>query len=100
MRPSRADDFWGEVEMNKKIGSLSVLAGTLLLSTAALSQEAVMIYGRLNVGLDRYSATGATAGSAADYRGRTRLYDAASRIGFQGSEDLGNGLKAIFLMES
>jgi predicted porin len=86
--------------MNKKIASLAAVAGTLLVSTAALSQEAVRIYGRLNLGLDRYSATGATAGSAADYKDRTRLYDAGSRIGFEGSEDLGNGLKAIFLMES
>lgn len=86
--------------MNKKLASLAVLAATLLVSTAALSQDAVRIYGRLNLGLDRYSATGATAGSSADYRGRMRLYDAGSRLGFEGSEDLGGGVKAIFLIES
>lgn len=86
--------------MNKKIASLAAVAGSLLVSTAALPQDAVRIYGRLNLGLDRYSATGSTAGSTADYASRTRLYDAGSRLGIEGSEDLGNGLKAIFLMES
>jgi predicted porin len=86
--------------MTKKAASLAVLAGTLLLSTAALSQEIMRIYGRVNLGLDRYSATGATAGSGADFKGRMRVFDAGSRLGFEGSEDLGGGMKAIFLMES
>ena len=86
--------------MKKKLASLAVLAGTLLVSTAALSQEVLRIYGRLNLGVDRYSATGATAGAAADFKGRMRTYDAGSRLGFEGSEDLGGGLKAIFLIES
>jgi predicted porin len=87
--------------MNKNAGKFLVVAGALGVSAAALAQEnGVQIYGRANLGLDRYSATGATAGSSADYKGRNRVYDAGSRLGVTGSEDLGGNLKAIFLMES
>jgi predicted porin len=85
--------------MNKKLASLAVLAATLLVSAAAYSQEILRIYGRANLGVDRYSATGAT-NPAGDFKGRTRVYDAGSRLGFEGEENLGGGLKAIFLMES
>jgi len=86
--------------MNKKLMALAV-AGTLAAPVVALAQTSnVTIYGRASLGLDSYSATGATAGSAFDYKSRSRIYDAGSRLGFTGTEDLGNGLKAIFLMES
>lgn len=86
--------------MNKKLITLAV-AGVLAVPAAAFAQASnVQIYGRLNLGLDNYSATGATIGSAGDYKARNRVYDAGSRLGFTGSEDLGNGLKAIFLLES
>ena len=45
--------------MNKKLMALAV-AGALTAPAAALAQ--VQIYGRANVGLNTYSATGATAG--------------------------------------
>src|SRR2546428_8053593 len=87
--------------MNKKTAALALGAGMLAASAVALAQDGnVRIYGRANLGFDNYSATGATAGSAADFKSRNRVYDAASRLGIQGSEDLGGGLKAIFLMES
>ena len=86
--------------MNNKLMALAV-AGALAAPAAAFAQSSnVTIYGRANLGLDSYSATGATAGPAFDYRSRNRIYDAGSRLGFTGSEDLGSGLKAIFLMES
>jgi predicted porin len=86
--------------MNKKLMALAV-AGALAAPVVAFAQASnVQIYGRLNLGLDSYSATGATAGTAFDYKSRTRVFDAGSRLGFTGSEDLGGGLKAIFLMES
>jgi len=86
--------------MNKKLTALAV-AGALAAPAAAFAQASnVQIYGRVNMGLDNYSATGATAGTAADYKGRNRIYDAGSRLGFQGTEELGGGLKAIFLIES
>ena len=82
---------------------LVTLAGAAALAApaAAFAQAShVTIYGRANLGLDNYSATGATIGSAGDYRARNRIYDAGSRLGFSGTEDLGGGLKALFLIES
>src|SRR5690348_13995185 len=84
--------------MNKKLMALAV-AGALGAPAAALAQE-VQIYGRANVGLDTYSATGATAGSGSDFKSRTRVFDQGSRLGFRGTEDLGGGLKAIWQIES
>src|SRR5712691_8665056 len=87
--------------MNKKTAALALGAGMLAASAVALAQDGnVRIYGRANLGFDNYSATGATAGPANDFKGRNRVYDAGSRLGIQGEEDLGGGLKAIFLMES
>lgn len=82
--------------MQKKLIALAV-AG---LSTAAFAQSNVTVYGRANLGFDSYSATGSAAGAAQDYKGRTRVFDNGSRIGFRGEENLGNGLKASFVIES
>ena len=86
--------------MKAKLMVLAV-AGALAAPVAALAQTgSVQIYGRAHVGIDNYSATGSTAGSAGDFKSRSRVYDALSRIGFRGSEDLGGGLKAVFNIES
>ncbi|MBI4291879.1 MAG: porin [Betaproteobacteria bacterium] len=73
-------------------------AGLEPLGGAATNE--MKIYGRVNMGFDNYAATGATAGAAADFKSRARVYDAASRLGFRGTEILGDGLKATFLLES
>jgi predicted porin len=73
-----------------------------MLSTATAGwaqNNNVQIYGRANVGLDHYTATGSSVANA-DRKGRTRVFDQGSRIGFRGTEDLGAGLKAIFQIES
>lgn len=86
--------------MNKKLMALAV-AGALAAPAVAFAQASnVQIYGRANLGLDNYSATGSTAGAAADFKSRNRIYDSGSRLGFRGTEDLGGGLKAIFQIES
>lgn len=86
--------------MNKKLVAFAV-AAALAAPAAAIAQASnVTIYGRTNLGLDNYSATGATSGSAGDYKSRSRVYDAGSRLGFRGEENLGGGLKALFLMET
>lgn len=86
--------------MNKKLMAVAV-AGALAAPAAAFAQASnVQIYGRAHLGIDNYQATGATAGSAADFRARNRVYDQGSRLGFTGKESLGNGMRAIFLMES
>jgi GBP family porin len=75
-----------------------------LLSTAAglaSAQSNVTIYGILDMGIDYDS--GKTGNVAS---GTTRKWSvnsgqtSGSRLGFKGSEDLGNGLSAIFALES
>lgn len=80
--------------------SIALAALATLASGAALAQSTVTVYGRLNVAVERQKTettdgdTGLTASESV-----WRLENAASRIGFKGSEDLGGGLKAGFLIE-
>jgi len=83
--------------MNKKVMAVAV-AGAFAAPAAALAD--VEIYGRVNVGFDQYSATGSTAGSAADLKSRSRVFDSGSRLGFRVNEDLGGGLRAVMVLEN
>ena len=88
--------------MNKKLMAVAV-AGALAAPAMVFAQaSSVQIYGRLNAGLDNYEAKGASlpASAGGGLASRMRVYDSSSRLGFRGTEDLGNGLKAIFLIES
>ncbi|KQM78439.1 porin [Xylophilus sp. Leaf220] len=76
-------------------------AGTAALAPAAWAQSSVTIYGRVVGGVEyvdkiRDTTTGQTGSltRAADNQWGT------SMLGFKGSEDLGGGLKANFLLES
>ncbi len=70
--------------------SLFLAAVATLAGTSALAQSSVTIYGRLNTTVERQK-DGDTS--------LTALQNNASRIGFKGTEDLGGGLKASFLLE-
>jgi predicted porin len=82
--------------MNKKLMALAV-AGAFGVPAAAVAQ--VEIYGRANVFVDSYSATGSAA-AATDFKSRTRVNDQGSRLGVRGREDLGRGLRAVYQIES
>ncbi|WP_226034278.1 porin [Aquitalea palustris] len=82
--------------MQKK--SLAALVATLFAVPFAAHAD-VTIYGFISSSIESTKATGATAGSASDYKSRTRVVDDNSRIGFKGFEDLGNGNKAIWQVE-
>lgn len=79
--------------MQKKVIALAV-AG--LVSGAAFAQSNVTIYGVADVGVE--------VGKYADNAGiSTRVQSgqqSGSRLGFKGEEVLGNGLKALFVMEA
>jgi predicted porin len=75
--------------MKKQIIATAVFAA---LSAPALAQ--VTVYGGLDMGIRQFKATGSTATVASS---ANSMY--TSRIGFQGSEDLGGGLKAGFILE-
>lgn len=84
--------------MQKKLIVLAV-SGALGVPLAAFAQTNVSIYGRANVGLDRYSAIGSTA-AGGDYVSRMRIFDSGSRLGFRGSENLGGGMEAYLVLET
>jgi predicted porin len=86
--------------MQKKIIALAV-AG--LASTAAFAQSNVTIYGSVDAGYAyRFDAENGAAVNSVNSNSRSSLDTGASagnRLGFKGVEDLGNGLKAVFLLE-
>jgi predicted porin len=67
-----------------------VAALATLASGAAMAQSSVNIYGRLNLTLERQDSNGVKTNV---------LNNNSSRIGFKGTEDLGGGLKAGFVLE-
>jgi predicted porin len=69
--------------------------GTAAVPGMAAAQSAVTIYGLLDEAL--VLEKGGAAGSSTKV---TSGVTGGSRIGFKGSEDLGNGLSAVFLLES
>jgi len=84
--------------MQKKLIALAIssLAG---LSGTAFAQSNVTIYGILDGTFDVINSSGATgvARGGADY---TRVQSNGSRLGFKGTENLGNGMSAFFQLES
>jgi predicted porin len=89
--------------MNKKLMALAV-AGAL--APAAAMAQNYSVYGRLTLGVDTYEAKGATdivtgnSNPANDVPNRARVFDNGSRVGFRGTEDLGGGVRAEFLIET
>ena len=78
--------------MKKSILALAVLGAV---SGAASAQSSVTVYGLVDVALVRES--GAATGASTKI---TSGVGAGSRLGFKGSEDLGGGLSALFLLEN
>jgi predicted porin len=64
---------------------------------AALAQSSVQIYGTLNADIESVKATGS---SGSNFASRTRVTSNSSNVGFRGTEDLGQGLRAFFQIES
>ena len=59
-------------------------------TSAAMAQSSVSIYGRVNTSVEHQKLGNASA---------TGMVSNSSYIGFKGTEDLGNGLKAGFVLE-
>lgn len=90
--------------MRKKLIALSIAS---LTSATAFAQSNVTIYGLVDFGY-AYRFDGKNAGSSTPGvntgtpNSSSQLnsgQSAGNRIGFKGTEDLGNGLKAVFLLE-
>lgn len=69
---------------------LLIAAATALVAGSAFAQSTTEIYGRLNLSVERQDAGGSN---------NTVVQDNSSRIGLRGTEDLGGGLKAGFVIE-
>ncbi len=74
----------------------SLAAAALLLCGAAHAQS-VSIYGLLDQAVEHLNNVGANRDSLTRMPGLAGSYP--SRLGFRGSEDLGDGLKAVFTLE-
>jgi predicted porin len=74
---------------------LAGLLPALLLSGAAHAQNSITLYGLIDEGLD-YTSNASGHGTFAMVSGDTY----GSRFGLKGTEDLGDGLKAIFRLEN
>lgn len=81
---------------HSKLAALSVLA---LAAGAACAQSSVTLYGVIDTGVERITNANGTSGSLTRMPGQSGGY-LPSRWGVRGSEDLGNGLKANFVLES
>lgn len=77
--------------MQKKILALT-LAG--MACTNAMAQSNVTIYGLVDAGFAHYKSDGSQSVHAID-----SSLSMGSRLGFKGTEDLGNGTKALFVLE-
>ena len=85
--------------MQKKLIALAI-AG-LGFTGAAFAQTNVTLYGVVDASVDitdSGDASGATTSSSGQRT--TKISSNVSRIGFKGTEDLGDGLKAIFQLET
>jgi predicted porin len=81
--------------MNKKLLALAV-AGAFAAPVAMADTSNVVVYGVVNMSID--SVDGGSTGNTAERR--TRVSSNNSNLGFKGTEDLGNGLSAVWQFES
>jgi predicted porin len=67
-----------------------IAAAAVLVAGSAFAQSTTEIYGRLNTTIERSKVNGESS---------TDMLNNSSRIGFRGTEDLGGGMKAGFVLE-
>ena len=82
--------------MNKKLLSMAV-AAAMVAPTAAMAEA--VLYGKLHMSIDWADVENGFDGWGLNGRGSLPGEGRANRIGVKGSEDLGNGLKAIYQVE-
>jgi predicted porin len=87
--------------MQKTLVAAALLAG---FAATAAAQSSVTVYGRVDVGISyQNDGTSTLAGGNGAVGSAGKRWDvrqgSTSRLGFRGTEDLGDGLKAGFLLE-
>ncbi|MGH8729131.1 MAG: porin [Burkholderiales bacterium] len=84
--------------MNKKLIALAIASAFAAPGVAMAQGSSVVIYGTLNADFENVEADDTDTGLEFDQRNRVSCN--SCNLGFRGTEDLGNGLKAIFQIES
>lgn len=82
--------------LNAKILTPIAAVAVSLLSTGAMAQSSVTLYGRLDVSVETIRFNGGPTGAS---KTLNLLSNDGSRLGFRGVEDLGGGMRAIFRLE-
>src|SRR5262245_43149526 len=83
-----------ETTRKRSLIALAVLAAT----GAAAQEQSVTIYGLLDAPVEHLNNVGANRDTVTRMPGLTGSFP--SRLGFRGSEDLGDGLRAVFTIET
>lgn len=99
-RISKDDDKDGEITLkNTTLWSLSAMAIALTAASNAQAQSSVTLYGLIDAGVSYVNHSTVTGGSSKNIK-----YDdgvaQGSRWGIKGNEDLGDGLRALFVLEN
>ena len=77
----------------------SLIALAALAATSAFAQSSVTMYGNFDVGYGAHKTTSKDGTAFTKTAGVMDGSWAGSRLGFRGTEDMGGGLKANFLIE-
>lgn len=89
---------------HRRAGTRAVAAALLLMgglsASAVQAQSSVTVYGRVDAGVDYQSNVATTGGNSGSLWRASGNQWGTSMIGFKGTEDLGSGLSAFFLLES
>jgi len=82
--------------------SLLALAAMGAFAGAAQAQSSVTVYGILDVGYinQKSDGTGTTATTTGNFSALGQSAESTSRLGFRGTEDLGGGTTALFVLET
>ncbi len=83
----------------KAVSSFSVAAIIAMCTGHAAAQSNVTIYGIADVGVEYQKLGAGSKGPATNTLAVTTGSASANRIGFRGTEDLGDGAKAFFVLE-
>ena len=82
--------------MQKKIIALAIASA---LTMPAMAMAAPTVYGEVNMAYEITDTGSATNGTGTAAAKRNNVSSNFSRLGFKGSEDLGNGLTGVYQME-
>ena len=80
--------------------TLLVMSGLITASAPALAQSSVTLYGVIDTGISYVNHSATANGKSASLTKFDDGVDGGNRWGLKGTEDLGAGLKAVFVLES